>query len=155
MAGALRLRLEFLGEVQLDRTLARFAAGLDDARPVWEKLARRFGVLNRAQFASEGATGSGGWQALSPDYAEWKARHYPGKPILERTGDLKRSLTRRPYGVEVLERRFMVLGSDVEYGPYHQAGGDRLPQRRPVELPERERREWVRILQRFVVTGEA
>lgn len=152
---ALRIRLEFLGEVQLDRTLARLGEHIGDARPAWRALATRFGVLNAAQFATEGLTGSGGWQALSPDYAAWKARHYPGRPILERTGDLKRSLTRRPFGVEVLEDRFMVLGSDVDYGRYHQAGGPRLPQRRPVELPESERREWARILQRFVVTGEA
>lgn len=141
--------------MQLDRTLARFADNVGDARAVWEVLADRFASLNRRQFATEGAHGGGvPWQALSPDYAEWKERHYPGKPILERTGDLLTSLTVRPFGVEVIEREFMVLGSGVEYAPYHQSGGDRLPQRRPVELTEGARRDWVRRLQRFVVTGE-
>lgn len=149
---AVRIRLTFLGEVQLDRTLARFADNLEDARPVWEVLADRFARLERQQFAGEG-TFSGGWAALSPDYAEAKARTHPGKPILERDGDLKRSLTRRPFGVEVLEPAFMVVGSDVPYGEYHQAGTSRMPRRRPVEFPESERREWVRILQRFIVTG--
>lgn len=150
---AVRLKLEFYGDVQLDRTLARFADNIGDARPAWDVLADRFGRLERRQFAGEGPF-SGGWQALSPDYAEWKERHYPGKPILERSGDLLRSLTRRPFGVEVLEPGFMVVGSDVDYGQWHQQGTDRMPRRRPVEFPEHERREWVRILQRFIVTGQ-
>lgn len=149
---AVRITLEFYGDVQLDRTLARFEA-VEDARPAWEVLAERFARLERRQFATEGRAASGGWPALSPDYAAWKARHYPGKPILEREGDLKASLTSRPFGVEVLEPAFMVVGSDVEYGRYHQHGGGNLPQRRPVELPESERRTWARILQRFIVTG--
>lgn len=150
---AVRLRLEFYGDVQLDRTLARFADNLDDARPAWEVLATRFERLERRQFSSEG-TYSGGWPALSPAYAAWKARAYPGKRILEREGDLKRDLTRRPFGVEVLESAFMVVGSARDYGGFHQKGGPNLPQRRPVEFPESERREWARILTRFIVTGQ-
>lgn len=147
------MTLSFYGDAQLDRTLARFADNIGDARPAWEVLAERFRRLEVRQFATEGRAASGGWPALSPTYAAWKARHYPGKPILEREGDLKRSLTRRPFGVEVLEATFMVVGSDVERGRYHQHGGGRLPQRRPVELPEAERRTWARVLQRFIVTG--
>lgn len=150
---AVRFRLSFYGDTQLDRTLARFASAIADARPLWEKLANRFAAIERRQFASEGAYGSGGWAALSPNYAAWKSRHYPGKPILERDGDLKRSLTRRPFGVEVLEPHAMTVGSDIDYGRYHQHGGGNLPRRRPVEFPESERREWVRLIQRYIVTG--
>lgn len=152
----LRLNLAFYGDVQLDRELADIQDRVRDMRPVWDVLADRFAVIERAQFATEGRYGSGGWQALSPRYARWKARTYPGKPILQREGDLVASLTERPFGIEVLEENFMVLGSDVEYGRYHQnpevAG--RPPQRRPIELPESERVDWVRTMQRFVVTGK-
>lgn len=153
MAG-LRFTLAFYGDTQIDRTLARFIDNVGDARPVWDALADRFVALERRQFASEGAYASGGWQALSPAYAAWKALHFPGKPILERTGLLKRSLTRRPLGIESLEPERMVIGSDVPYGRYHQRGGS-IPQRRPVELPETERREWLNRIQRFIVTGKA
>lgn len=155
MARALRFTFSVLGETQIDRTLARFADNIGDASPVWEKLADRFARLERRQFATEGGAYSGGWPALSPKYAAWKERHYPGKPILERSGDLKDSLTRRPFGIEVIEAGHMVLGSDVAYGKYHQAGTDRMPQRRPVELSESERRTWVNLIQRFIVTGKA
>jgi phage gpG-like protein len=151
---AVNMRLRFLGEEQIDRTLARFADNVDDARPAWEALADRFGKAEARQFRSEGAYGSGGWAPLSPRYAAWKQQHYPGRPILERTGRLKRDLTVRPFGIEVIEPGFMVLGSALPYGEWHQAGGPNLPRRRPVELPESERREWVRVLQRFIVTGE-
>ena len=154
MAG-MRFRFEVEGEVQVDRTLARFAENVGDATPLWDSLATRFARIEARQFKSEGAYGSGGWPALSPRYAAWKAKHYPGKPILERTGELKDSLTRRPLGIEVLTPSSMTVGSGIDYGRFHQAGGGRLPQRRPVELPESERRTWVRLIQRFIVTGIA
>lgn len=153
MARALRFTFTIEGETQIDRTLARFADNVGDASALWDKLADRFARVERRQFDSEGAYGSGGWPALSPKYAAWKARHYPGKPILEREGDLRASLTERPFGIEVIEPGFMVLGSGIDYGRFHQAGAGRLPQRRPVELPESERRTWVRLIQRFIVTG--
>lgn len=150
-----RLTLSFYGDVQLDRTLARFGDAVSDARPAWEAITRRFVALEKRQFSTEGAAASGGWAPLSANYAEWKAAHYPGKTILRRTDDLYHSLTRRPLPIEVHEPTFMAIGSDVGYGEYHQHGGGNLPQRRPVELTEDTRREWVKILQRFIVTGKA
>lgn len=142
------------GETQIDRTLLRWADDLDDPIPLWDKLADRFAVAEGKQFRSEGAYGSGGWAPLSPPYAAWKARAYPGKRILERTGALVESLTRRPFGIEILTRRAMTIGSGLVYGKYHQAGGGTLPQRRPVELPESERRTWIRYIQNFIRSGK-
>lgn len=154
MAG-MRFTFTVEGETQIDRTLTRFADNVTDAVPLWDSLANRFAMVEARQFGSEGGYGSGGWPALSPAYATWKARNYPGKPILQRTGELIESLTRRPFGVEVIEPTHMALGSGVAHGAYHQAGGGNLPRRRPVELPESERRTWVRLIQRFIVTGQA
>ena len=150
---AVRFTFTVEGETQIDRTLARFHENVTDARPLWEELADKFARAEVRQFNSEGGYGSGGWPALSPRYAAWKAHHYPGKPILEREGALRKSLTKRPFGVEVIEPGFMVVGSGIDYGKYHQAGAGRLPRRRPVELPESTRRSWIRLIQRFIVTG--
>lgn len=150
---AVRLTFEIFGDVQLDRTLARFEEAPQDARPLWEALADRFAAGERRQFRTEGGWASGGWPALSPAYGAWKSRHYPGARILHREGELEASLTSRPLGVEVIEPGFMVLGSGVEYGRYHQSGGGNLPQRRPVELTGNQRTEWVRLMQRFIVYG--
>lgn len=154
MAG-MRLTFAVEGEAQVDRTLARFAENVGDATPVWEKLADRFAVIETRQFDSEGAYGSGGWPALSPKYAAWKARHFPGAPILVRTGAGRDSLTHRPFGIEVIRPESMTIGSGLDYLRYHQGGAGNNPQRRPVELPENERRSWVNMIQRFIVTGRA
>jgi phage gpG-like protein len=150
---AARLTLTMHGEAQVDRTLARYADNVQDATDLWGELADRFASANRRQFASEGRYGSGGWPELSPAYAKTKARKYPGKPILEASGDLMESLTSRPFGVEALLPGSMVVGSGIPYGRYHQQGGGNLPRRRPVELPEGERRTWVRLMQRFIMRG--
>lgn len=148
-----RLSFSFYGDQQVDRTLERFSDAVEDARPAWDAMADRFAAAERRQFATEGRAASGGWAPLSPRYAAWKARRYPGKTILRRSDDLWRSLTQRPLGVEVIEPRFAMFGSAVPYGAYHQHGSGRLPRRRPVEFTEAERREWVKILQRWIVTG--
>lgn len=150
---AVRVRFSFYGEAQVDRTLERLTA-VEDMRPAWEALADRFVALEKRQFATEGLF-SGGWAPLSPRYAAWKSRHFPGKPILRRTDDLFNSLTRRPLGVERIEPDVMVIGSDVSYGKHHQTGTPRMPRRRPVELTEAERREWVRTIQKYIITGKA
>lgn len=146
------LVLEFWGDVQLNRTLADIDDRATDMREVWEVLADRLAVVEERQFRTEGGYASGGWPALSPRYAAWKATHYPGQTILRRTDELYESLTDRPFDVEVIEPDYMVLGSDVPYGGFHQRG-DGQKQRRPVELPETERVEWIRLMQRFVMTG--
>jgi hypothetical protein len=148
-----RLTFDVLGEVQLDRTLARVGVGLTDARPLWEDLTDRFVRFTRRQYDTEGGAGSGGWQALSPRYAAWKARHYPGKPILERTGRSKRLVTVRPLQVEELSASRMVIGATDDVLRYHQHGAGNLPRRRVVDLPESERRTWVRRSHRFLMTG--
>lgn len=154
MPQAFRFTFSMFGEEQINRTLLRFADNVHDATPVWEKLAAKFATLEKRQFNSEGQSGSGGWVPLSPTYAAWKRRHFPGRRILERTGDLRKSLTERPFAVEQIEPGFMVLGSDVAYGAFHQRGGDHLPRRRPVELTAYQRTDWIKTIQRFIVTGD-
>lgn len=151
--GGLRLSFEFFGDQQVDRTLTRFGENVRDARPVWNDLADDFARSEARQFSSGGRYASGGWSPLSPKYAAWKALRFPGQPILVATGDLRASLTRRPLGVEAIEPQSMAIGSDVEHGGYHQRG-DGVPQRRPVELTEARRRDWVRRLQKHIVSTD-
>lgn len=145
------LTFRVLGEAQVDRTLAGMEAASRDMRGAFETLRDRFLELERRQFATQGGF-SGGWRPLSPRYAEWKAHHYPGKTILRRTDDLWRSLTEGP-DIAIIEPGYMILGTSVEYAQAHQEGAGHLPRRRPVDLPERERREWVKVIQSYIRTG--
>lgn len=146
-----RLTFTFYGQAQIDRTLETVSLRAQDASPVWEVLADRFLGDERRQFDTEGGFGSGRWAPLSHNYAAWKAQHYPGRGILVRTGELRESLTNGPQ-IRAITPSAMAVGSAVEHGKYHQRG-DGVPKRPPVELPESERREWVRAVQRFITTG--
>jgi phage gpG-like protein len=148
------LKLEFWGEAQVSRTIRRVGENVEDLRPAYDAIADLVVAENRRNFDTEGGHASGGWAPLSPKYAAWKARHYPGKPILELTGDLRDDLTERPMGVEVIEPQTIRLGSTLRYGGYHQAGSGILPRRRPVEFTEAARRDMTKILQRFIITGK-
>lgn len=153
---AFRITFDVLGEVVLDRTIDRAADHVEDFRPVWEVYRGRFLEAERRQFASEGAYGSGGWAPLSPRYAAWKARHFPGQPIMRRTDDLFHSLTDADGpAIAIMEPSYAIFGSDVLYGVHHQRGDPPVPRRRVLELPESERRAWVKIAQRYIVTGDA
>jgi len=135
-----RFRLDIAGEIQMDRGIARFADGIADYRPIWPVIEDDFYALEKRQFASEGAEGGDQWADLSKEYGEWKEKHFPGKPILERTGDLMRSLTSGddPNSVKVEERKQLTLGTRIPYAIYHQSTlpRKRLPRRPEIQFTE-------------------
>lgn len=153
------LNISVEGDTLIARELRGWQLRAVSARPAFEKMADAFAQAETRQFDSEGGYGSGGWAPLSPSYAAWKAIHYPGKPILERTGALRRALTTRPLGVERIEDEFGEfgvggsLGSGVDYAVYHQQGTPKMPARPPVAFPESVKREFVKILQVWLVNG--
>jgi hypothetical protein len=156
--GGTGISFTFYGEPQLERRIVGMYLRTLDASPAFEAIGDSFARVEKRQFSSEGAYGSGGWAPLSPTYAAWKQRHYPGKLTLAREGALEESLTRRPFGIDVVERQFAIFGSDVRsesgfpYGRAHQKGiPGRLPRRRPIDLPESIRRRWVKVLQRWIM----
>jgi len=147
--------MEIAGEIQLDRGIARFAEGVTDYRPVWPVIEDDFYALETDQFKSEGAEGGEKWAPLSEVYAGWKERHYPGQQILERTGDLRASLTRRgdPNAVHIEERKLLTLGTKLPYAIYHQSIAPRkkLPRRPVIQLTEAFKRGVMRYLHGYLV----
>ncbi len=149
---AVAVRFDLFGDTQLLRTIDRRLDYVSDMRPAWRELRRLFLVAERRQFATQGAWGSGGWAPLSEDYRRWKLRVFPGKTILRATDELYRSLTEGPQ-IYVERPHEVIMGSAVRHGRFHQSGGGNLPRRRVLELPESERRGWVKVMQRYLVTG--
>lgn len=150
-----RFKLDVAGEVQLDRGISRFSDGVSDYRPIWPVIEDDFYAEEAAQFASEGAAGGEPWTPLSPEYAGWKEAHYPGMPILQRTGDLQRSLTSPsdPNAVHVENRKSLVLGTRVPYAIFHQSINPRtkLPRRAPIQLTKPFKAGVMRQLQSYLV----
>lgn len=74
--------------------IQRLALFLSDLRPFWPIVKRlvagRDGWWAR-QFATEGGFGGAPWAELSPRYAALKATVFPGKPILQAAGGVRRA----------------------------------------------------------------
>jgi phage gpG-like protein len=125
----------------MDRGIARFTDGIADYRPVWQVIEADFYAQVARQFKTEGVAGGDRWVSLSESYGAWKEKNYPGKPILQRTGDLIDSLTNpnSANGVRIEERKTLTLGSTLPYALYHQTGSEdgKHPPRRPeIQLTE-------------------
>lgn len=150
-----RFRLDIAGETQMDRGIVRFSDGVADYRPIWGVIEDDFYALEMDQFKSEGTEGGEKWQALSPAYGGWKEQHFPGKQILERSGDLVRSLTSGsdPNAVKIEERKTLTLGSKIPYAIYHQSPKPRrvLPRRPEIMLTEPFKRSVMHHIQTYLV----
>jgi len=144
---------EIDGDVQLARALSRFGDNVKDLRPAFWDITKLFWDIEKQQFNTEGGYGSGGWKGLSPNYEAWKARNYPGKPILQRTGRMMSSLTGQTGDtIKELNPMSLRLGTSVNYAIYHQEGTSRgLPKRKPIQLTEQDKRNWVKTIQRWLV----
>lgn len=150
--GGLVLEMHVFGEPQLKRVLGLIVDGATDLRKAWDEVKEDFIQNEEDQFATQGGHASGGWRALSPAYAAWKAKRFPGKPILRRTDRLFQSLTRPLHEdfIFISKPDTMTIGTAVPYAVFHGRGTRRMPQRRPVELTEKQKREWPRIVHRHI-----
>lgn len=112
--------LRLTAEARTERALGFFGEmrrSVTDLRPLFEEVLEPAFYAEREQdFASQGAR-VGGWRELEASYREWKAKHYPGKPILQLTGALKDSLTKQNAAGQVrrVDERAMTLGTNLVY----------------------------------------
>lgn len=151
MAGPM-FKFEVAGDVQMARGFSRFAEGIKDLRPAFREIERSFREIEKRQFQSEGRYGSGGWAPLSPTYAEWKAERFPGRTILQLTGALMGSLVgKTSESVTEIERLSLAIGTRLKYAIWHQKGTPRMPARSIIRLTEEDKRQWMKILHRFLV----
>jgi phage gpG-like protein len=143
---------EVAGELQVSRLFSRFGEKVADITPALKKIRSSFYQIEKKQFSSQGGYGSAGWAPLSEAYAVRKAKLFPGKGILEATGDLRKALTQSgAFGnVDILEHSSLVVGTNIGYAVYHQKGTKKMPQRKPIELPEQERKGWTSILHKHI-----
>jgi phage gpG-like protein len=154
--GWVRIVFEISGDRQIERELLRIGDRAADASPAFDRIIDLWASETAQQFQSEGAHASGGWAPLAPSTLARKRTLFGGGRILHETGTLESSLTDRgdPNMIVQISRDEVAWGSRVGYEKFHQTGTSRMPRRRPVEFTEAARRETVRILQRWFITGE-
>ena len=136
--------------IKLDSALA-YLGGLFDTLTRPEKILQPAAeVVARAierNFEEEGRPEP--WKPLTPKYARYKSRRWPGTKILERTGALGGSIrvTVEPGPGNTAA---IVASTDVFYAPFHQFGvpGNNLPPRPFLVLTEEDREEAARTVAR-------
>lgn len=114
------------GKIDLRPTMLPIGLGyLKEVKGIFEKKQAR-GVGDRWAPLSDNPPGKG--------YATWKQKHFPGRPLLVRTGALKDSMTRKgaPGNIFAISKTTGVFGTSIPYGIYHDS--DKLPRTR---LPRR------------------
>lgn len=143
------------GIQDLVNNLESIAKGFKDFKPVFEKIADDFRKTQSAVFRSEGSyEGRSKWVALSPEYRLQKAKLYGGKPILQATGALKTSFTKKGGNhISQISNDRMILGSRDPKGGYHQSGTSRMPARPPLTASNTTNRRWVRIAHKEIMSN--
>lgn len=154
---AVRLQFSIDGEDIVNVALPRFRTQLGDLREFWIRYAAPKLYRDiQDNFESEGGS-VGGWPPLSPAYAKWKAKHYPGRPMLVRKGPLKKSLTfdgtkPGPEGLFEASRNALIFGTRIAYAQHHQRPtGKRPPRRRILFLRPGASETFGRLLHAFAV----
>jgi phage gpG-like protein len=69
------------------------------------------------------------WARLTPNYSKWKAKNYPGQPILRATG-----LMQDASYIYTRGDKFLVKSTD--YGAYHQFGTSKMAARPWMGVPD-------------------
>lgn len=156
---AVRIVFEVAGDRQINREILHIGEHAGDAAPAFSAIADYMMNETAEQFATQGQHASDGWAPLKfSTLREKQKAGFGSRGILERTLALEDSLTRRKDPNQVLEIRpdSLIWGSKLPYALVHQRPkpGNPLPRRRPIEFTETARKNIVRILQRYVITGE-
>jgi hypothetical protein len=114
---ALKVQVTISGDKQVIAKLRRLGDSLSD----WSATLNNTGdylmdIYSRLNFETQGGISGARWAELSPKYELWKAKNYPGRGILERTGAL-----RKGFEMSVSPKKLEIINS-VEYAFRHQEG---------------------------------
>lgn len=146
----MRIEIGLAGDKQVSRQLLRIGDRAVAAAPAFDLMATWLMGLEREQFESEGRRSSGGWAPLAQSTIDAKGGD---SSILFRTGAEMASFTERgdPNQTLWVTDDFLLFGSKLDYPGYQQSGTSRMPQRRPLELTEADRRVPPKILQAYIL----
>lgn len=123
---------------KLKVTMSKMAEKVKDYSQPFEKAGNDLiDYFGKDVFDSQGEQSTGlGWRRLAESTLYMRANHYGyyanraerEDHILVWTGRLRRGFVKR------VDQTHLVIGNNVEYFPYHQLGGGRLPQRKMLTL---------------------
>lgn len=149
--GTLHFTLDIDGERQLNAKLHGYLGRCLDLSPAFEDIARDWSESRVEVFAGAGAyDGLDGWPELSKRYARWKEKHYPGRLMLVRTGELIKAVV---FPETEITAQSLTMTIDNDYAIYHHSSEPResnLPRRQIASLGAAQKSRWVRILRKHI-----
>lgn len=158
---SITLDIKVTGEKQVQSLLNAVSLRARDLRPVWRHIANDFSALEARQFDTEGGLGKP-WPALSPAYAAWKSKHYPGRSMMVLSGDLFSSLVHGGRGhIDRRKRLSLELGtrlkskkSGYNYGLVHQTRGVGGKVRKTIVVPQSVQHRWAAMVETYLAGGD-
>lgn len=152
----MHIELAIYGDTLVSRKLDRIATDAVKARPAFRAVSDDLRGYERRLFDTRGESGGVPWAPDMPSTRAFKAARGLDPRVLHATKALRRSLTNKsdPMHEEVATDAFLLFGSRVGYGGFHQQGTRKMVRRRPLQLTEPQRRAIVKRLQTYVMTGD-
>lgn len=164
----LSVRFSVAGEEQYARRFDALAHELQDLQEPLGRVRDQLVQTVGQQFQQEGSHGTSGWTPLNPRYEEWKDSAYPGRPILVKTGAMRKAFL--VDGTRELTATRLRWGLDdqtdedgeriADRALAHQAGQGHMPQRKIVALRTDDKRamdrafvEHITYLRRSLIGG--
>jgi phage gpG-like protein len=154
-----KIKYELKGMAKIKNGIIKLRRGFANLMPVWPAIRDEFYRIEKKRFET---SNKGRWRPLSPGYAAWKAKHYPGKPIMVRSGDLKKTLTSMTTGtIYNPSKREVTLGTKIKYalaqhfGTKERGGGkeqSRLPPRPLISILKSEANRMRKIMSTYLDT---
>lgn len=131
---------------QFDGAFAKLAHVLSDLSKPLEKASEVFYRFEKDAFETEGASSKARrWADLTRQYARWKEKVAPGKPILELTGALRDSMT-GPDATDSfrkIEPQELAIGTTLFYAEFHQTGTPKMVARPVIALTKEQEVELI------------
>lgn len=143
-----------IGFREAQRQLIDIAGRGGDARPALEKVAELFRQDQQATYARQGRPK---WKPLSPEYAARKARSGHGTQIGVYTGAMRDSFIHEGagYNLTVVRKDRVRMGSTDPvanlFGGKHRV--HKQPRRKPFSITPSRRREFLQLVQDYLVEG--
>lgn len=145
-----KITVELQGKKRVSKILTSLAGRVTNLKPAFKQIGDNFLQVERRMFAEGGRPAK--WRPLSPRYADWKARHHPGKPTMILRGDLKDSLMKRGGDhIERIGRKSAEYGTKDPKGDWHQRGAGRLPVRKVISPKPSDITEWINIIRSHII----
>lgn len=131
---------------QLITNLQQISNKLSNLKPALTEIQQSFYQQTEEMF------NTAPWQPLSPKYQQWKNKHYPAKPILQRTETLKNALTgKNSAKIEQFDNNnTLYLGTNLPYADLLHSGTKKMP---PRPLINNNEEIYLRNLRTFLLEG--